>query len=247
MSSATGRARRSAMWARRSGSRRERVDRLAKLHSHYGDIDRERSCARRGSTPTRRCTGSSSGSPNEILDFPRHLSIHPGGFLLGHEPVPTWSRSRTRRCPSRTVIQWDKDDVEELGLFKVDLLGLGALNQLHLALRPDARRTVAPSCRWRPSRRRTTPTLRHDLPRRHDRRVPDREPRADGDAAAAAAAHVLRPGRRGQHRAARADHRRHGASLSAPPQRRGAGRLPAPVAWSRYSPRRWACRCSRNR
>ena len=34
--------------------------------------------------------------------------------------------------PGRTVIQWDKDDVEELGLFKVDLLGLGALHQLHL-------------------------------------------------------------------------------------------------------------------
>ncbi len=68
----------------------------------------------------------------EILDFPRHLSIHPGGFLLGHEPVKELVPIENGTMPERTVIQWDKDDVEALGLFKVDLLGLGALTQLHL-------------------------------------------------------------------------------------------------------------------
>jgi error-prone DNA polymerase len=66
----------------------------------------------------------------EILDFPRHLSIHPGGFLLGHEPIADLVPIENATMPERTVIQWDKYDVEALGLFKVDLLGLGALTQL---------------------------------------------------------------------------------------------------------------------
>jgi error-prone DNA polymerase len=70
---------------------------------------------------------------NEIEDFPRHLSIHPGGFLLGHEPIATLVPIENATMEDRTVIQWDKDDVEALGLFKVDLLGLGALTHLHRA------------------------------------------------------------------------------------------------------------------
>jgi error-prone DNA polymerase len=66
-----------------------------------------------------------------IEDFPRHLSIHPGGFLLGSEPVDTLVPIEPATMPDRTVIQWDKYAVEALGLFKVDLLGLGALTQVH--------------------------------------------------------------------------------------------------------------------
>ena len=72
---------------------------------------------------------------NEILDFPRHLSIHPGGFLLGHEPVHEMVPIENATMPERTVIQWDKEDVEDLGLFKVDLLGLGGLTQLDLCFK----------------------------------------------------------------------------------------------------------------
>ena len=73
------------------------------------------------------------GLVNEIADFPRHLSIHPGGFLLGHEPVRHIVPIENGAMDDRTVIQWDKNDIEELGLFKVDLLGLGALTHLHLS------------------------------------------------------------------------------------------------------------------
>ncbi|MGH2571590.1 MAG: PHP domain-containing protein, partial [bacterium] len=69
---------------------------------------------------------------DEIRDFPRHLSIHPGGFLLGHEPVDGLVPIEPATMEDRTVIQWDKYSVEDLGLFKVDLLGLGALTQAHL-------------------------------------------------------------------------------------------------------------------
>jgi len=67
---------------------------------------------------------------HEIIDFPRHLSIHPGGFLLGAEPVDTLVPIEPATMEERTVIQWDKYDVEDLGLFKVDLLGLGAMSMI---------------------------------------------------------------------------------------------------------------------
>jgi error-prone DNA polymerase len=66
----------------------------------------------------------------EIRDMPRHLSIHPGGFLLGSEPVTSLVPVENATMTDRTVIQWDKYDVEAMNLFKVDLLGLGALSHL---------------------------------------------------------------------------------------------------------------------
>ena len=71
----------------------------------------------------------------ELENFPRHLSIHPGGFLLGHKPVHDLVPVENATMADRTVIQWDKSDLEALGLFKVDLLGLGALTQLDIAFR----------------------------------------------------------------------------------------------------------------
>jgi hypothetical protein len=69
----------------------------------------------------------------EIVGFPRHLSIHPGGFLLGSEPVDTIVPVENATMQDRTVIQWDKTDIETMSLFKVDLLGLGALTHLDYA------------------------------------------------------------------------------------------------------------------
>ncbi len=71
----------------------------------------------------------------QILRFPRHLSIHPGGFLLGSEAVNRLVPVEPATMPGRTVIQWDKYDVEEMNLFKVDLLGLGALTHLDMCFR----------------------------------------------------------------------------------------------------------------
>ncbi len=70
---------------------------------------------------------------SQVLDFPRHLSIHPGGFLLGHRPVDEIVPIEPATMEARTVIQWDKYDVDSLALFKVDLLGLGALTCIHHA------------------------------------------------------------------------------------------------------------------
>ncbi|HZD42022.1 MAG TPA: OB-fold nucleic acid binding domain-containing protein, partial [Terriglobales bacterium] len=57
------------------------------------------------------------------------------GFLLGHEPVHEIVPVENATMPGRTVIQWDKEDLEDLGLFKVDLLGLGGLTQLDLCFK----------------------------------------------------------------------------------------------------------------
>ncbi|CAM3924703.1 hypothetical protein ACMA110817_31465 [Achromobacter marplatensis] len=78
--------------------------------------------------------------------------------------------------------------------------------------------------------------LRHDLRRRHGRRVPDRITRADDDAAAPAAAQILRPGRAGGYRAARADPGRHGPPLSAPPPGQGTRNLPQRKSTRRAQP-----------
>ncbi|UCF69536.1 MAG: error-prone DNA polymerase [Acidobacteriota bacterium] len=108
------------------------LDRLAKLLPHYGDID-PAMLRHAGLDPERPSIVHLIELVNELLDFPRHLSIHPGGFLLGHEPVHTLVPIENAAMENRTVIQWDKYDVEALNLFKVDLLGLGALTQLDIA------------------------------------------------------------------------------------------------------------------
>src|SRR5690606_40221584 len=63
----------------------------------------------------------------QILGFPRHLSQHVGGFVISHGPLCRLVPIENAAMPERTVIQWDKDDLEELGLLKVDVPGLGML------------------------------------------------------------------------------------------------------------------------
>jgi error-prone DNA polymerase len=65
-----------------------------------------------------------------LLGFPRHLSQHVGGFVIAERPITTLVPIENATMPERTVIQWDKDDLEELGLMKVDVLGLGMLSAI---------------------------------------------------------------------------------------------------------------------
>ena len=108
------------------------LDMLSKLVSHHDSI-LEGALSDAHIEISRRRISLLVDLVHQILDFPRHLSIHPGGFLLGTEPVSHLVPVENATMPDRTVIQWDKYDVEELGLFKVDLLGLGALTQMHFA------------------------------------------------------------------------------------------------------------------
>jgi error-prone DNA polymerase len=110
------------------------LDRAAKFLSSYDDVD-PRTLRQMGFDTSQGLHKQLLELTNEILDFPRHLSIHPGGFLLGHEPVHDIVPIENGSMPDRTVIQWDKNDLEDLGLFKVDLLGLGGLTQLDLCFK----------------------------------------------------------------------------------------------------------------
>ncbi|MDR7617352.1 MAG: error-prone DNA polymerase, partial [Armatimonadota bacterium] len=105
------------------------VDRLSKLVDLHGELSpgvlREA-----GLDPEAPVYRHLSSLTAELVGFPRHLSIHPGGFLLGSEPVCDLVPVENAAMPGRTVVQWDKSDLEALGLFKVDLLGLGGLTLL---------------------------------------------------------------------------------------------------------------------
>ena len=106
------------------------LDRVAKLLSHYDDLTTD-TLGQAGFDPENTTHQHLARLAAEIQDFPRHLSIHPGGFLLGHKPVRDLVPIENATMPGRTVIQWDKEDIESLGLFKVDLLGLGMLTVLN--------------------------------------------------------------------------------------------------------------------
>ena len=66
----------------------------------------------------------------EILGFPRHLSQHVGGFVIARGRLDELVPIENATMPERTVIQWDKDDLDALGLLKVDVLGLGMLSAI---------------------------------------------------------------------------------------------------------------------
>lgn len=67
---------------------------------------------------------------NEIIGFPRHLSQHVGGFVISSGPLYELVPVENAAMPERTIIQWDKDDLESLGLLKVDVLALGMLSAI---------------------------------------------------------------------------------------------------------------------
>src|SRR5581483_8271256 len=70
----------------------------------------------------------------QVLDFPRHLGIHSGGMVMGDRPLTEYCPVEWARMENRSVLQWDKDDCAAAGLVKFDLLGLGMLTMLHLAV-----------------------------------------------------------------------------------------------------------------
>lgn len=67
--------------------------------------------------------------------LPRHRSIHVGGFVLSGEPLGNLVPIEPASMKNRTVIQWDKDDLGPVGIFKIDLLGLGMLSMIQEAIR----------------------------------------------------------------------------------------------------------------
>jgi error-prone DNA polymerase len=69
-----------------------------------------------------------------IVGFPRHLSQHVGGFVISETPLAGLVPVENAAMANRTVIQWDKEDLETLGMLKVDCLALGMLTVIHRCL-----------------------------------------------------------------------------------------------------------------
>jgi len=68
---------------------------------------------------------------HELMGFPRHLSQHVGGFVISRGPLEELVPIENAAMEDRTVIQWDKDDLDALGILKVDVLALGMLSCVH--------------------------------------------------------------------------------------------------------------------
>jgi len=71
----------------------------------------------------------------QLQGFPRHLSQHVGGLVIGRRPLAELVPVENAAMAGRTVIQWDKDDLDAMGLMKIDCLALGMLTALHDAFR----------------------------------------------------------------------------------------------------------------
>ena len=88
----------------------------------------------------------------QLLGFPRHLSQHPGGFVIARDKLSRLVPVENAAMADRSVIQWDKDDLDALGLLKVDVLALGMLTAIRRALALHRRRGTAGAGACRTSR-----------------------------------------------------------------------------------------------
>jgi error-prone DNA polymerase len=90
--------------------------------------------AEAGLDPANPMLGRLARLAEELVGFPRHLSQHVGGFVISRGPLAELVPVENAAMPERTVIQWDKDDLEALGLLKVDVLALGMLSAIRRGL-----------------------------------------------------------------------------------------------------------------
>jgi error-prone DNA polymerase len=113
----------------------DQVDRLARNVSWW---DEPRLLAQRlreqGFDPDNRRVRQLIHLVQELCRFPRHLSQHVGGFVISEHALANLVPVENAAMADRTIIQWDKDDLETLGLLKIDCLALGMLTAIHRCL-----------------------------------------------------------------------------------------------------------------
>ncbi len=109
----------------------DQINALADCFSRWSDsmppAERLRECGFEPDSPVLRRVLALTG---ELIGFPRHLSQHPGGFVISEHPLETLVPVENAAMADRTIIQWDKDDLDLVGLLKVDILALGMLSAL---------------------------------------------------------------------------------------------------------------------
>jgi error-prone DNA polymerase len=111
------------------------VDKLAKSGDWWDSAvmpeDRLRELGLNPHDPVLRDTIRLAG---ELIGFPRHLSQHVGGFVISQDPLCEIVPVENAAMPDRTIIEWDKDDIDAMGMLKVDVLGLGMLTCIRKAI-----------------------------------------------------------------------------------------------------------------
>jgi DNA-directed DNA polymerase III PolC len=111
------------------------VDRMARAMQWWDGRDVEDARVREaGLEPTNPTVARCLGMVRELVGFPRHLSQHVGGFVIARRSLAELVPVENAAMADRTVIQWDKDDLDDLGLLKVDVLALGMLTAIRRAM-----------------------------------------------------------------------------------------------------------------
>ena len=204
----------------------QRIDQVAKNHQWWDSGQRHRKgMIEAGFDPDSFSIRQWLTIADELRGFPRHLSQHVGGFVIARTKLSRLVPIENAAMEDRCVIQWDKDDLESLGLLKVDVLALGMLSATRRSLEFIAQKLGRP---FAMSDIEDDDTPTYDMICAADTigtfQIESRAqmtmlPRSE-------AALLLRPGGRSRDRAAGADPGRHGASVSAPARRQGSRRLP---------------------
>ncbi len=107
---------------------------LAKTVWGYGDGLPDDHIRQAGLDPENPAIRQAVALADELIGFPRHLSQHVGGFVLTRSPLDETVPIGNAAMDDRTFIEWDKDDIDTLGLMKVDVLALGMLSCLRRGL-----------------------------------------------------------------------------------------------------------------
>ena len=132
--------------ARALGLPPDQVDELAKTMDRWSsDVPMPDHLREHGFDPESPLLRRVLAISDELLGFPRHLSQHPGGFVISEHPLSTLVPVENAAMDDRTVIQWDKDDLDAMKLLKVDCLALGMLTCVRKTfdlLRASGRRDI---------------------------------------------------------------------------------------------------------
>lgn len=111
------------------------IDRVAKAsHGWGGQADLRARLLDCGFDPDSAIAEKWGQLAEQMMSFPRHMSQHPGGFVISHSKLSRLVPVENAAMLNRSIIQWDKDDIDAVGLLKIDILALGMLSCIRRAL-----------------------------------------------------------------------------------------------------------------
>jgi error-prone DNA polymerase len=112
------------------------VDQVAKAHRWWdGKAELDQRFIECGMDPASPIAQQWIELSAKLMSFPRHLSQHPGGFVIARGKLSRMVPIEKAAMEDRSVVQWDKDDLDALGLLKIDILALGMLSAIQRTLK----------------------------------------------------------------------------------------------------------------